>query len=136
MARTIYCIDERGVIEQPYQTPDEMANKKGFVVKVQKIYKWKNLPVAKVIFFDCQQFSEKFRDVLTAEETMRAFLSEAWFSRVERIVASEQVSHCAFFQVQNVLFLVFVVFLLFVNVEVLATAKRVTNRITVKTGDC
>ena len=65
MARTIYCIDERGVIEQPYQTPDDMANKKGFVVKVQKIYKWKNLPVAKVIFFDCQQFSEKFRDVLT-----------------------------------------------------------------------
>ncbi|XP_044174005.1 uncharacterized protein LOC114974698 [Acropora millepora] len=89
-ARTIYCIDERGVIEQPYQTPDDMANKKGFVVKVQKIYKWKNLPVAKVLFFDCQQFSEKFRDVLTAEETMRAFLSEAWFSRVERILASEQ----------------------------------------------
>ncbi|XP_067033885.1 uncharacterized protein [Acropora muricata] len=89
-ARTIYCIDERGVIEQPYQTPDDMANKKGFVVKVQKIYKWKNLPVAKVLFFDCQQFSEKFRDVLTAEETMRAFLAEAWFSRVERIVASQQ----------------------------------------------
>ena len=132
MARTIYCIDERGVIEQPYQTPDDMANKKGFVVKVQKMYKWKNLPLAKVIFFDCQQFSEKFRDVLTAEETMCAFLSEAWFSRVERIVASEQVSHCAFFQVQNVLFL----FLLFVNVEVLVTAKRVTNRITFKTGDC
>ena len=97
MGRTIYCIDERGVIEQPYQTPDDMANKKGFVVKVQKIYKWKNLPVAKVLFFDCQQFSEKFRSVLTAKETMDAFLSEAWFSRVERIVASQQVSQCVFF---------------------------------------
>ena len=135
MARTIYCIDERGVIEQPYQTTDDMANKKGFVVKVQKIYKWKNLPVAKVLFFDCQQFSEKFRDVLTAEETMRAFLSEAWFSRVERILASEQVSQC-FFQVQNVLFLFLLLLFLFVNVEVLVTAKRVTNRITVNTGVC
>lgn len=90
MACNIYYIDERGVIEQPYATPDDMANKKGFVVKVQKIYKWKNLPVAKVLFFDCQQFSEKFRSVLTAKETMDAFLSEAWFSRVERIVASQQ----------------------------------------------
>ena len=98
MSRSIYCIDERDVIEQPYQTPDDMANKKGFVVKVQKIYKWKNLPVAKVLFFDCQQFSEKFREVLTAEETMRAFLSQARFTRVERILASEQVSQCAFFK--------------------------------------
>ena len=136
MARTIYCIDERGVIEQPYQTPDNMANKKGFVVKVQKIYKWKNLPVAKVLFFDCQQFSEKFRDVLTAKETMLAFLSVAWSCRAERIVASEQVSQCAFFQVQNVLFLFLLLLLLFVNVEVLVTAKRVTNRITVNTGVC
>lgn len=32
MARNIYSIDERGVIEIPYATPDDMANKKGFVV--------------------------------------------------------------------------------------------------------
>ena len=86
------------MIEQPYQTPDNMANKKGFVVKVQEIYKWKNLPVAKVLFFDCQQFSEKFRNVLTAEKAMKAFLSVAWVSRVERIVADQQVSQCVFFK--------------------------------------
>ncbi|XP_015757152.1 PREDICTED: uncharacterized protein LOC107336599 [Acropora digitifera] len=90
MACNIYYIDERGVIEQPYATPDDMANKKGFVVKLQKIYKWKNLPVAKVLFFDCQQFSEKFRSVLTAKETMDAFLFVAGFCREERIPANQQ----------------------------------------------
>ena len=98
MACNIYYIDERGVIEQPYATPDDMANKKGFVVKLQKIYKWKNLPVAKVLFFDCQQFSEKFRSVLTAKETMDAFLFVAGFCREERIPANQQVSQCAFFK--------------------------------------
>ena len=86
------------MIEQPYQTPDNMANKQGFVVKVEEIYKWKNLPVAKVLFFDCQQFSEKFRNVLTAEKAMKAFLSVAWFCREERIVADQQVSQCVFFK--------------------------------------
>ena len=86
------------MIEQPYQTPGDMANKKGFVVKVQEIYKWRNLPVAKVLFFDCQQFSEKFHNVVTAEKTMNAFLSVARFSRDERIVADQQVSQCVLFK--------------------------------------
>ncbi|XP_068748432.1 uncharacterized protein [Montipora capricornis] len=90
VARTIYCIDERGVIEKPYQTPDDMAAKKGFVVKVQEIYKWKKLPVAKVLFHDCQRFAERFCNVQSAEKTMIAFMSVAWFSRVERIVADQQ----------------------------------------------
>ena len=71
-----------------------MANKKGFVVKVQEIYNWKNLPVAKVLFFDCEQSSDKFRNVLTAEKAMKAFLSVAWFCRLEKIVADQQVSKC------------------------------------------
>ena len=104
------------MIEQPYQTPDDMANKKGFVVKVQKIYKWKNLPVAKVLFFDCQQFSEKFRKVLTAKKTMDAFLFVAGFSRVEKIVASEEVSQRVFFKFRRFCSS-FLLSLLFFNVE-------------------
>ena len=70
-----------------------MAAKKGFVIKVQEIYKWKKLPVAKVLFFDCQRFAERFSNVSTAEKTMFAFLSVALFSRTDRLVSSQQVSN-------------------------------------------
>ncbi|XP_068748435.1 uncharacterized protein [Montipora capricornis] len=86
----IYCIDELGVIEKPYDTPVDMAAKRGFVIKVQEIYKWKKLPVAKVLFFDCQRFAERFSNVSTAEKTMFAFLSVALFSRKDRLVSSQQ----------------------------------------------
>ena len=82
----IYCVDERGIIEEPYQTPDNMSRKKGFVIKVQEMYRWKNLPVAKVLFLDCQQHAEKFRNDLPAVQTLKSYFS------VERIVADPQVS--------------------------------------------
>ena len=88
----IYCIDELGIIEEPYQMPDNMARKKGFVIKVQEIYKWKNLPVAKVLFYDCQQHAEKFRNDLTAQQTLKSFFSVSWLNMVQRIVADPQVS--------------------------------------------
>ena len=90
--RKIYCIDELGVIEEHYQTPDTMAKKKGFVIKVQEMYKWKNVPVAKVLFYDCQRFADKLRDHATAAQTMKSFFSVTWFNAVQRIVADQQVS--------------------------------------------
>ena len=52
----IYCVDEQGIPEA-----DEFAKgklkRKGFLIKVEKLFKWKSLPVAKVIFCDCEQFA-------------------------------------------------------------------------------
>ena len=87
----IYCVDELGVIEEPYQTPETMARKKGFVIKVQEMYKWKKVPVAKVLFYDCQRFADKLRSNATAAHIMKSFFSVTWFHAVQRIVADQQV---------------------------------------------
>jgi len=91
--RQVYCVDERGVIAEPYQAPDTMAKKKGFVIKVQEMYKWKNVPVVKVLFYDCQRFADKLRDDATAAQTMKSFFSVTWLNAVKRIVADQQVSN-------------------------------------------
>ena len=53
----VHFIDERGIVQEPYDSKEDMLKKKGFVIKVEKLFKWKNLPVAKVFFCDCQQFA-------------------------------------------------------------------------------
>ena len=88
----VFCVDELGIIEEPYETPDNMARKKGFVIKVQEIYRWKNLPVAKVLFYDCQQHAEKYQNDLTAVQALKSFFSVSWLNMVQRIVADSQVS--------------------------------------------
>ena len=88
----VFCIDERGIIEEPYQTPDNMARKKGFVIIVQKLYKWKNLPFAKVLFCDCQRFAEMLRKNTTVTQLMGAYYSATWLHLVQRILADQQVS--------------------------------------------
>ncbi len=87
----VHCVDELGIIEEPYQTPDNMARKKGLVIKVQEMYRWKNLPVAKVLFCDCQRFAEMLRNNPNGTQVMGAFFSVTWHHLVERIVADEQV---------------------------------------------
>ena len=79
-------------MEEPYLTPDAMAKKKGFVIKVQEMYTWKNVPVAKVLFYDCQRFADKLRDDATAAQAMKCFFSVTWLRAVQLIVANEQVS--------------------------------------------
>ena len=97
-APLVYCIDELGIIEEPYQTPDNMARKKGFVIVVQQLYKWKNLPVAKVLFCDCQRFADRLRNNLTETQMqlMRSFWSVTWFHDVDRIIADQQVRPTSF----------------------------------------
>lgn len=90
----MYCLDERGIIEKPYQTPGNMSRKKGFVIVVQQLYKWKYLPVAKVLFCDCQHFADMLRNKSEGAqmELMRSFWSASWLHLVDRIVADQQVS--------------------------------------------
>ncbi|PFX17640.1 N-lysine methyltransferase SMYD2-B [Stylophora pistillata] len=57
----VHYVDERGIIEEPYDSAEDMLEKKGFVIKVKEMYKWKNLPLAKVIFCDCQRFAKLIR---------------------------------------------------------------------------
>lgn len=94
----VYCIDERGVIEEPYQTPENIARKKGFIVKVQELYKWKNVPVAKVLFYDCQKFAQKFGTGTADTKTMESFFSVTWLHMVERVVADQQVKYSIFIE--------------------------------------
>lgn len=90
----MHCIDERGIIEEPYQTRDNMSRKKGFVIVVQEMYKWKYLPVAKVFFCDCQRFADMLRNKSesTQMELMESFWSLTWNCVVDRIFADQQVS--------------------------------------------
>ena len=88
----VHCVDELGVLEEPYQTKDNMARKKGFVIKVQELYRWKNLPVAKVLFCDCQRFAEMLRNNSTGgTQLMGAFYSATWLHLVKRIQADQEV---------------------------------------------
>ena len=82
-------------MEEPYQTPDNMSRKKGFVIVVQQLYKWKYLPVAKVLFCDCQRFADMLRNKSerTQMELMESFWSVTWGCDVaDRIAADQQVS--------------------------------------------
>lgn len=92
----VFCVDERGIIEEPYQTPDYLAKKKGFVIIVQELYKWKNLPFAKVLFCDCHRFAEMLRNNSSVTQLMGAFFSVTWRRSVQRILADEQVSLTSF----------------------------------------
>ena len=96
---TLHCIDERGIVEEPYQTPDNMSRKKGFVIVVQQLYKWKYSPVAKVLFCDCQRFADMLRNKSerTQMELMESFWSVTWRCDVaDGIVADQQVSAMSF----------------------------------------
>ena len=87
----IYCIEEPETIKEPYQTPDDLAKKRGFILKVLGLYKWKNIPVAKVIFYDCEKYAHQIRDERTGSRVVSSFSSVTWLNKVERILANQQV---------------------------------------------
>lgn len=87
---TIYCLDERGIIEEPYQTPNDFARKRGFIIKVLELYKWKNVPVAKVLFYDCEKYASQILDEKTFPRVWR-FSPLRVPHKVERIGAYRQV---------------------------------------------
>jgi len=88
----IQCVDERGIIEKPYQTPDDIVRKKGFIILVQNVYKWKKLPVAKVVFSDCQRYAAMLRNNPTDSRLLEAYFNRTVLHLVQRIPADQQVS--------------------------------------------
>ena len=94
----MHCIDERGIIEEPYLAAKSLTRKKGFVIVVQQLYKWTYLPVAKVLFCDCQRFADMFRNKSesTQRKLMETFWSITWHCDVDRITADQQVSTMLF----------------------------------------
>ena len=87
-----YYFDEQGAVEEFSENPGDYGRKKGFVVKVEEIYKWKNVPVAKVLFHDFQRFANKYRSSSTAQQTMVSFFSVLLFDAMEGIIANQEVS--------------------------------------------
>lgn len=88
----IHCVEERGIIEKPYQTRDDIIHKKGFIILVQNVYKWKNLPVAKVVFSDCQRYAAMLRNNPTDSRLLEAYFNRTFLHLVQRIPADQQVS--------------------------------------------
>ena len=88
----MFLLDEREAVEEFGEAPGDLARKNGFLIKVQEIYKWKNVPVAKVLFHDFQRFAEKYRSGLTSEQTMASFFSVFWLDAVEGLIADQEVS--------------------------------------------
>lgn len=88
----IQCVEERGIIEEPYQTPDDIMRKKGFIILVQNVYKWNNLPVAKVVFSDCQRYAAMLRKNPTDSRLLEAYFNRTVLHLVQRIPADQQVS--------------------------------------------
>jgi len=86
----IHCVEERGIIEEPYQTPDDIMRKKGFIILVQNVYKWKNLPVAKVVFSDCQRYAAMLRNNPTDSRLLEAYFNRTVHHLVQRIPADQQ----------------------------------------------
>ncbi|XP_020612511.1 uncharacterized protein LOC110050878 [Orbicella faveolata] len=86
----IQCVEERGIIEEPYQTPDDIVRKKGFIILVQNVYKWKNLPVAKVVFSDCQRYAAMLRNNPTDSRLLEAYFNRTVLHLVQRIPADQQ----------------------------------------------
>ena len=90
----MHYIDERGIVEEPPLVAESFTRKTGFVVVVEQLYKWKYLPVAKVLFCDCQRFADMLRNKSGGAQMklMESFWSVTWLRHVHFITADQQVS--------------------------------------------
>lgn len=82
----VHYVDERGIIEEPCAAED-MVKKKGFVIKVEKMFKWKNLPVARVKFCDCQRFADLIRKNPGDTSLFTDYCNRIFLHRVNRLPA-------------------------------------------------
>ena len=87
----VHYVDERGIIEEPYDSAEDMLKKKGFVIKVEKLFKWKNLPVAKVFFCDCLQFADLIRKNPGNTQLLAEHFNPVFLHRVNRLIADQEV---------------------------------------------
>ena len=68
-----------------------MLKKKGFVIKVEKLFKWKNLPLAKVFFCDCQRFADLIRKNPGNTQLLAEYCNRIFLHKVNRLVAGQEV---------------------------------------------
>ena len=87
----VHYVDERGIIEEPYDSAEDMLKKKGFVIKVEKLFKWKNLPVAKVFFCNCQRFADLIRRNPGNTQLLAEYCNRISLHKVNRLVAGQEV---------------------------------------------
>ena len=87
----VHYVDERGIIEEPYDSAEDMLKKKGFVIKVEKLFKWKNLPLAKVFFCDCQRFADLIRKNPGNTQLLAEYFNRIFLHKVNRLVAGQEV---------------------------------------------
>ena len=87
----VHYVDERGIIEEPYDSVEDMLKKKGFVIKVEKLFKWKNLPLAKVFFCDCQRFADLIRKNPGNTQLSAEYFNRIFLHKVNRLVAGQEV---------------------------------------------
>jgi len=94
----LICIDEPGIIETPYLAAESLTRKKGFVIVVQQFYKWRYLPVAKVLFCDCKRFADMLQNKSerTKKKLMESFWSVTPHCDIHTIRADQQVSETFF----------------------------------------
>ena len=59
-------------------------------MKVLGLYKWKNMPVAKVLFYDCEKYASQILDEKTFP-LVWGLWPLTYPHKVERIVANQQV---------------------------------------------
>ncbi|XP_027036472.1 uncharacterized protein LOC113665018 [Pocillopora damicornis] len=86
----VHYVDERGIIEEPYDSAEDMLKKKGFVIKVEKLFKWKNLPLAKVFFCDCQRFADLIRKNPGNTQLLAEYFNRIFLHKVNRLVAGQE----------------------------------------------
>ena len=87
----VHYVDERGIVQEPYGSAEDMLKKKGFVIKVEKLFKWKNLPVAKAFFCDCQQFADLIRKNQGNTQLLAEYCNRIFLHKVNRLVAGQEV---------------------------------------------
>ena len=90
----VHYVDERGIIEEPCDSVKDMLKKKGFFIKVEKLFKWKNIPLAKVFFYDCQRFADLIRKNPRNTQLLTEYLDRIFLHKVNRLVAGQEVRGC------------------------------------------
>lgn len=70
--------------------------KEGFIIRVEKVYLWKNLPIAKILFYDCKYYGDIIKNVASPEASrmITSFFQVSFACQPHRILADQKVKDC------------------------------------------
>ncbi|XP_031572249.1 uncharacterized protein LOC116306350 isoform X2 [Actinia tenebrosa] len=87
----VYALEDNPLVRAPYNTLDDIKRKKGFIIKVEKIYRWNYLPLIKIIFYDCKKYGDIMKKNPTGSEALvRSFLSTIMRASILRTWADQK----------------------------------------------